>query len=83
MELACGAGVDAFATFRIEEFGKAEDDAHEIERAALIVSLLHGRRDFVAGLGDDIFQTNCGGIVTPSAKRIKACHAEGLALFQW
>jgi len=74
MELACGAGVDAFAAFGIEEFGQAEEDADQVEGAALVVGLLDGGGDFVVGLGDDIFKANCGGIVTPSAKRIEACH---------
>jgi len=74
VELACSAGVDAFAAFGIEEFGQAEEDADQVEGAALVVGLLDGGGDFVVGLGDDIFKANCGGIVTPSAKRIEACH---------
>jgi len=74
VELACSAGVDAFAAFGIEEFGQAEDDSNQVEGAALVVGLLLGGRDFVAGLGDDVFKADCGGIVTPCAKGIEASH---------
>ena len=78
-EVAGGAGIDALSAFGIEEFREAEDDAHQIEGAALVVGLLHGGRDLVVGLGDDVVQANCGGIVAPGAKWINAGHTEGLA----
>jgi hypothetical protein len=78
-EVAGGAGVDAFAALGIEEFGQAEDDANQVVGAALVVGLLHGRGDFVVGLGDHVFKPDCGGIVAPGAKWINAGHEEGLA----
>ena len=78
-EVACGAGIDAFALFRVKEFRQSEDDADQIVRAALVVSLLHGRGDLVVGLGDGVFEADRGGIVTPGAKWINAGHERGLA----
>ncbi len=70
-KVAGGAGINAFAALGIEEFKQTENDADQIERAALVISLLHGRRDFVVGLSDHIIQLDGGGVVTPCAKRIK------------
>ena len=77
-EIAGRAGVDTFAALGIEKLGKAENDAHQVEWAALIVSLLHGGGNLVVGLGDHVVQADSGGIVAPCAKRINACHLEGI-----
>jgi len=77
-EVARRARIDAFATVGIEEFGQPEDDAHHVAGTAPVIAKLHGGRDLVVRLSDDIFKTDRGGIVTPCAKRIEACHAEGL-----
>src|SRR5487761_2168854 len=50
LEVACRAAIDAFAPLRIEKFRKAEDDAHQAVRAALVVSLLHGRGNLIIRL---------------------------------
>ena len=78
-EVAGGARIDAFAPLGVKQFRQSQDDADQVEGAALVVGLLHGRRDLVVGLGDDVFQANCGGIVAPGAKWIDAGHEEGLA----
>ena len=78
-EVARRAGIDALAALGVEQFRQAQDDAHQVVGAALVVGLLHGRRDLVVGLGDHVLQTDGGGIVAPGAKGINAGHAEGLA----
>ncbi len=78
-EVARGAGIDVFAALGVEELRQAEDDAHQIVGAALVVGLLHGGGDFVVGLGDYVVQPDDGGIVAPGAKWIDAGHTEGLA----
>ena len=55
-EIARGSGVDAFAPLGVKEFRQAQNDADQIVRAALVVGLLHGGRDFVVGLGDHVTQ---------------------------
>ena len=73
------AGIDALAALGVEELRQAENDAHQIVGAALVVGLLHGGGDLVVGLGDHVIQADGGGIVAPGAKGINAGHAEGLA----
>ena len=53
--------------------------ADQVIGAALVVGLLHGRRNFVVGLGDHVAQPDRGGVIAPGAKWIDAGHAEGLA----
>src|SRR6202041_2936527 len=66
-KIAGGAGVDALATLGVEKLGQSEDDADQIEGAALVVSLLHGRRNLVVRLGDDVVEAYSGWIVAPGA----------------
>src|SRR5579871_4161152 len=56
LQIAGCAGVDALAALGIEKFRKAENDANQIERAALVVSLLHGRRNLVIRLSYYVIQ---------------------------
>jgi hypothetical protein len=79
-EVARRAGIDVLAALGVEELRQAQNDAHQVVGAALVVGLLHGRRDLVVGLGDHVIQPDGGGIVAPGAKWINAGHAEGLAL---
>jgi hypothetical protein len=79
-EVARRPRIDVLAALGVKEFRQAQDDAHQVEGAALVVGLLHGRRDLVVGLGDHVFQPDGRGIVAPGAKWIDAGHAEGLAL---
>ena len=44
-EVARRAGIDVLAALGVKEFRQAEDDADQIVGAALVVGLLHGRRD--------------------------------------
>ena len=78
-EIVRGTGVDAFTALGIEELREPEDDAHQVVGAALVVGLLHGRRDFVIGLGDYVAEPDSGRIVAPGAEWINAGHTEGLA----
>ncbi len=80
LEVARRAGINAFPFCCVKQFRHAQDDPHQVVRAALIIGLLHGRSDLVVGLGDHVLQTNGGWIVAPGAKRIDMSHAEGLAL---
>ncbi len=59
LEVACRARVDTFAALRIEKFRQAEDNADEVVRAALVIRLLHRRRDLVIRLGHHILQPDC------------------------
>jgi hypothetical protein len=69
----------AFSSFGVKQLRQSEDDADKVVWTALIISLLHSRRDLVVGLGDGVFEANGGRIVPPCAERIDACHLEGLA----
>ena len=79
LEVAGGARIYAFAALGVEQFRQSEDDADQVVGAALVVGLLHGRRDLVVGLGDNVFKADGGGVVPPGAKGIDASHEEGLA----
>ena len=79
-EVLCGARIYAFSFFGVKEFRQSEDDADQVVGTALVVGLLHGRRDLVVGLRDHVFKPDGRGIVAPGAKWIDAGHAEGLAL---
>ena len=57
-EVTRGTGIHTFAPLRIEELREPEDDAYQVVGAALVVGLLHRRRDLVVGLGDYIVQSN-------------------------
>jgi hypothetical protein len=77
-EVAGGAAVDAVGLAGrvvVEELGQAEDDPDQVVRAALVVGLLHGGRDLVVGLGDDIFKPDPRGIVTERSEGIDTGHA--------
>jgi hypothetical protein len=78
-EVTRRAGVNALSAFGVRLLRQAQDDAHQIERAAMVVSLLHGGRNLVIGLGYYVLEPNLGGIVTPSAKGENMSHEEGLA----
>jgi hypothetical protein len=77
------AGVDVRGTVvvdtgsAVEEFGQAEDDPHQVVRAALVIGLLHGRRDLVVRLGDDIFKVDPRWIVAKRSEGIDAGHTAG------
>src|SRR6266567_5037033 len=79
LEVASRPRIYAFPAFGIEEFRQTEDDADQIKRAALVVSLLHGRGDFVIRLGDYGLQPDSTGIVSPRSEGIDVGHAERLA----
>ncbi len=53
-EVARRPGVDTFVSLGIEEFRQTKDDPDQVEGTALVISLLHGRRDFVIRLGNHI-----------------------------
>ena len=80
-EVARRAGINVRAAFAVragsavEEFGQAENDAHQVVGAALVVGLLHGWRDLVVGLGDDIFKADPRWIVAKCSEGIDAGHA--------
>ena len=78
-KIARRARIDVFAPFGVKQFRQSQDDADQVEGAALVIGLLHGRGDLVVGLRDNVFQADRGGIVAPGAKRINASHEEGLA----
>jgi hypothetical protein len=78
-KIMCGPRVDAFAFLGVKEFRQAQNDAHQVEWTALVVSLLHGRRNLVVGLSHDVVQPDCGWVVTPGAEWIDAGHANGRA----
>src|SRR5271165_3083213 len=69
-EVTRRARINAFPTLGIEEFRQAEDDAHQVIRAALVISLLHRRGDLVVGLRHYVVQPDSGRIVSPGAERI-------------
>ena len=73
------ARVDALTALGIEQFWQAKNDAHQVIRAALIVGLLHRRRNLVVGLSNHVLRSNDGGIVVPRAKRKDTSHTDGLA----
>jgi hypothetical protein len=75
-EVSRGPGVDGLLTGlgAVKELGQTKDDAHQVVRTALVVGLLHRRRDLVVGLGDDVFDADQRGVVTERAKRINTCH---------
>ncbi len=54
LEVAGRAAINTFASLGIEEFRQTQDDAHQVVRAALVIGLLHGRRDLVIRLRDHI-----------------------------
>src|ERR1035441_3465145 len=53
--------------------------SNQVVWAPPVIGLLHGRRNLVVGLGNNVIQPNCCGIVAPGAKWINAGHTEGLA----
>src|ERR1700731_1271306 len=75
MEIAGSAGINAFTAFSIEEFWKAENNADQVVRAALIVGLLHGRGNLVIRLGHHRVQPDSARIVSPGSKGINVGHA--------
>jgi hypothetical protein len=68
-------GVDVVALV-IEKLRQAEDDADEVEGAALVINLLERRSDLVVGLRNDVVEANLEGVITKSCKGIDAGHAE-------
>ena len=56
----------------------AQDDADQVVGAALVVALLHLRRDLVVGLGDHVLHMDAGSVVAKCAKRIDAGHARSV-----
>ena len=79
LEVAGRARIYAFSPFGIEEFRQAEDDADQVVRAALVVSLLHGRGDFVIRLCHNGVQPDSAGVISPGSEGIDVGHAERLA----
>ena len=73
VEIGAALAVDAGGP--VEEFGQAEDNAHEVVGATLVVGLLHGGRDFVIRLRDNIFKADPRWIVTERSEGIDAGHA--------
>lgn len=73
-EIPGGAAVNILGPVPVKEFREAEDDAHQIERAALVIGLLHGGCDFVVRLGYYVVETDDGRIVAKRAKWINPSH---------
>ena len=75
--LGC-AGVDVMGVRNVKSIVGlvfSEDDSDEVVRAGFVVPLLHGRRDLVVGLGDDIFHVDAVCVVTECAERVDTGHA--------
>ena len=71
---------------RIDVFGLgvvgqafAENDPYQVVRAGLVVGLLHGRGDFVVGLGDSPLYRDSLRVIAPGAKWGNDCHKKGNA----
>ena len=68
-----GAGVDVVGV-GVVGLVLAEDDADEVVGAGGVVAVLHGSRDLVVGLGDDVGHVDESWIVTECAEGVQACH---------
>src|SRR6185312_5209163 len=55
----CGAGVDVVGV-GIAGVVLAENDADQVVRTGLVVGVLHGRRNLIVGLRDDVFKIDAG-----------------------
>ncbi len=53
-EIASGAAVDVLSLLTVKQFGKPQNDADQIVRAAPVIGLLHRWRNLVVGLRYDI-----------------------------
>ena len=78
-EVLCGARINAFTLFGVKQLRQSEDYTDQVVGAALVIGLLHGRRNLVIGLRDDVFEADSRWVVPPGAKGINAGHEEGLA----
>src|SRR5690242_15597289 len=52
----------------------AEDNAHQVVGAGLVIARLHGGRNFVVRLGHNLPQRDTGRVVAQGAKRKDLCH---------
>ena len=79
VQIARRAGVDALSALGVKKLRQTQNNADKIVWAALVVGLLHRRRDLVVGLRDHVLQADGRGVVTPGAKGVNVSHEEGLS----